>query len=52
MIVYDELGCSRVDPVVAFYRVVADHEIVRVDKTKKIVAGEQMPGVRFEPDTR
>jgi hypothetical protein len=35
----------------------ADHELVRVDenekkkKKKKIVAGERMPGARFEPDT-
>jgi hypothetical protein len=33
--VYGELECSRVDTVVAFYRVVADHELVRVDKDEE-----------------
>jgi hypothetical protein len=40
-----------VDPVVACYSVVPDHELVRVDALKKMVAGKQIPGVRFEPDT-
>jgi len=35
MILYGELGCSRVDPLVAFYRVVADHELVRADKDEE-----------------